>query len=259
MHRGLDRVAGADGLDEVVAGVEEERRRRRARPSRPGAASTASPIEEVTQKRSPNVAAAHSTITSAGASLELGAPVGHQLAQAPRASGRSVSTPRLLRAAVVVAAVMTWPPRAEDGRIRPSIFRLKARWQPRHSQAPCGEVTSPVSGRRPRAGAGPPPRRRGSGTGRRARSCRSRLCRARSPRSRLLVGALDPGRRRSRRPRGRPGSWCTIGGDVVVQAGAGDLVGAQACGRSWPAGRWRRRGAPGSPRPARPRASRAGP
>ena len=78
-------------------------------------ASTASPIDEVTQNRSPNVATAHSMMCSAGRQLQLGADVGHQLAQL--LGGAALGVGAAGRAAWrVVAAVMSWLPRAGSGR-----------------------------------------------------------------------------------------------------------------------------------------------
>ena len=101
-------------------------------------ASTASPIDDVMQNRSPNVAAAHSMMSSAGASSSS-APQCETSSRSSSGERPSVSIPRDSRAVRVVAAVMTvhslaWMRPASR---RPSIFREKARRQPRHSHDPC--------------------------------------------------------------------------------------------------------------------------
>ena len=76
-------------------------------------ASTASPIDEVTQKRSPKVATAHSMIVSAGASSSS-APQCDTSSRSSSGVRPSVVVARLLRAVIVVAAVMTCLPDGAD-------------------------------------------------------------------------------------------------------------------------------------------------
>ena len=77
-------------------------------------ASTASAIEEVMQKRSPKVATAHSMMTSAGASSSS-APTWETRSLSSALVRPAVVVPRKLRAAIVVAVVMT-PPSCPAGR-----------------------------------------------------------------------------------------------------------------------------------------------
>ena len=79
-------------------------------------ASTASPIEEVMQKRSPKVATAHSMMCSAGASSSS-APTWETSSRSSSLLRPSVWVPRKSRARLVVAAVMTVPP--ETGEVTP--------------------------------------------------------------------------------------------------------------------------------------------
>ena len=72
-------------------------------------ASTASPIDDVMQNRSPNVATAHSMIVSAGASSSS-APQCDTSSRSSSGERPAVSMPREARAVSVVAAVMTGPP-----------------------------------------------------------------------------------------------------------------------------------------------------
>ena len=100
-------------------------------------ASTASPIEEVIANRSPNVATAHSMITSAGASSSS-APTWETSSRSSSGVRPSVWVPlksraarveRLMRASLAAGSVPGW-------RIIPVICTVKLRRHERHSQAP---------------------------------------------------------------------------------------------------------------------------
>ena len=71
-------------------------------------ASTASPIDEVTQNRSPKVATAHSMMCSAGASSSS-APTCDTSSRSSSGERPSVWVPRLAWASRVVAAVIGYP------------------------------------------------------------------------------------------------------------------------------------------------------
>src|SRR3954454_2227174 len=175
-------------------------------------ASTASPIDEVTQNRSPNVAAAHSMMVAAGASSSS-APQWDTSSRSSSGERPSVSIPREARALRVVAAVMTdhYPKAARD---RASSART-----------PAGSRGTPTTRGTRRAATGPARRSRGSAGGRPARSYECRLeCLLAA--QQLLVGADHPGRERL--------AICPIrqevaddDGHVVVQPLARHLVGAE--------------------------------
>ena len=76
-------------------------------------ASTASPIDEVTQKRSPNVAAAHSMMSVAGASSSS-APQCETSSRSSSGLRPSVAMPRDLRAVAVVALIRGLPVRTRS-------------------------------------------------------------------------------------------------------------------------------------------------
>src|SRR4051794_15333336 len=187
-------------------------------------ASTASPIEEVTQNRAPNVATAHSMMSSAGASSSS-APQCETSSRSSSGDRPAVCVPRLFRALMVVAAVMRHLRWAAAGRSASARTRAGTRGSPSSR----GERRPRRTRTRPRADAGPPRRSTGSGRARRARSRGTthqggleRLLAA----DQVLVGAQDP--RRERLPVLAVSE--VVGdqrADVVVEAGAGDLVGPQ--------------------------------
>ena len=90
---GLDGVAGADGLGEVVAGVEEDHVDARARPGEARCASTASPIEEVTQNRLAERRDGPLDDHLGGRELELGAGVPDELLQLGLAAAVGAGAP----------------------------------------------------------------------------------------------------------------------------------------------------------------------
>src|SRR4051795_13307837 len=175
-------------------------------------ARTASPIDDVTQKRSPKVAAAHSTMVSAGASSSS-APQWDTSSRSSSGERPSVSIPREARALRVVAAVMT------------DHYPKGARDPASSARTPSGSRGTPTIRGSRRAATGPARRSRGSAGGTRARSYECRL-EGLLAAQQLLVGADHPGRERL--------AGCPVGqvvadhhGHVVVQPLARHLVGAE--------------------------------
>src|SRR3954451_5588045 len=114
------------------------------------AASTASGIEEVIAKRSPNVTTAHSMMASAGArharpledalgrrQLELGPDVRDQLPELLRAAAGGVGAAEVAGALGGGGGHEPAPCAEVGGRTSPISFTEKARRHDRHSQAPC--------------------------------------------------------------------------------------------------------------------------
>ena len=135
------------------------------------------------QKRSPNVATAHSMMTSAGRELELGAGVAHQLLELGLAAALGGGAAERAGGRRGRGGHDCTPGRADAGRpSMPSIFSEKARRQAWHSHAPWpssdgSEVLVAAVG---------------AVEGHRALGHLDRLQRALAA-ERLLVGAGDPG------------------------------------------------------------------
>ena len=140
------------------------RRRCPGAPARRGGASTASAIEDVTQKRSPKVATAHSMMSSAGASSSS-APTWETSSSSSSGLRPTVSEPRRLAGGHG----------GGDGHRRASLpGRGRRRSQlTDHADLEDAEAVAAfprARGPPGRAGTGSPRRSRGSGTGRLARS-----------------------------------------------------------------------------------------
>ena len=252
-HRRLYGVAGADGRREVVGGVQKDDVDSGAT-LEARSESPASLVDEVTQKRSPKVATAHSMMSSAGASSSS-APTWKTISlELIGACDPRWSEPRRARAASVLGAVISTP-RSGRGhwtrgtQLSDHADNLNARRHDRHSQ---GSVTKPLLDlvrKQVLVAAVGAVERHGAGA---------------HVRERLLAAS---GSRRRGRPRGEGLAVLAVGeevvnhdGDVVVQAGAGDLVGAQLLAEAVGRAPGCRRGAPGTPRPGcRRRRARACP